>query len=271
MDFLSLAKNGKNDWWRISFFITAIAVSVAIATFVTDSVDFTIGDELTTDNFIEGIAFLIVLIGVFISIRVIHKRSFASLNGPFRRNEFFEGILVWGILVIAGSLINNQTNWKYFFDNLPGFSLAILLPVMMISIAIQSYTEEVVFRGYLFQTLSLSVKNLNLLIVICSSIFGILHFGDGLAAVIAVAIFGCLNCYIVIKRNNLSFVTGVHFINNFFFVYVLARGSTVENDNFLRFDFVEYTILLIQFVLLVLYTRYRNVKVADNKKSYQIG
>lgn len=263
-DFLTLSKKGKNDWWRILLFVAVLIALPTIASLILDNIEFPNftdkESELTLDIVIEGVGFLIVLIGVFFAIKIIHKRPFSTLNGagPFQTKEFFEGVTIWGLLIVIGSLINQKQQWEYFIDNGLNSPLIFILPIVIIAIGIQSYTEEVVFRGYLLQTLFLRIKSLTLLILICSSIFGILHGLDGLAAIIGATIFGCLFCYIVAKRNNLAFAAGVHLIHNFLFIYVLADSDSFENDDFLKFDMMEYLILTGQFLLLYAYIRYKD-------------
>ena len=268
-DFLTLSKKGKNDWWRILLFITTLIVLPTIVSLTLDNFELpTLKDkesQLTLDIVVEGLAFSIVLIGVFFAIKLIHKRTFSTLNGPgsFQTKEFLEGVTVWGILIVIGSLLNQQGQWKYFIANGLNSSLFYILPITILAIGIQSYTEEVVFRGYLLQTLSLRVKNTAVLILICSSIFGILHGLDGLAPIIGTTIFGCLFSYIVLKRNNLAFATGAHLINNFLFIYVLADRDSIENDDFLKFDLLEYSILAGQFLLLYAYISYKDRRTKE--------
>ena len=262
--FLSLSKKGKNNWWRFLLFIASLIILPVIASIIIETIELSNfrnkESEFIWNIITEGIAFSIVLMGIILAIRIIHKRSFFTLNGvrTFRAAEFFEGAIIWGVLIIIGSLFNQQEQWKYFFYNGLNNSYTFIIPIIILAIAIQSYTEEVVFRGYLLQSLALRIKNINLLILICSSLFGILHAGDGFAAIIATTFFGCLNCYTVIKRNNLAFVTGVHSINNILFVYILGDRNPAENDIFLKFDFEEYSILISQFILLYIYVRYKD-------------
>jgi membrane protease YdiL (CAAX protease family) len=138
-----------------------------------------------------------------------------------------------------------------------------MLPIIILAIGIQSYTEEVVFRGYLLQTLSLRVKNITLLVLIGSLLFGVLHAGDGLAAIIGITLVSFLICYIVLKRNNLAFATGVHLINNFLFVYILADRDSIENGDFLKFDPIEYSILIGQILLLYAYIMYKDIRTQE--------
>lgn len=268
-DFLALSKKGKNDWWRILLFILTLIALPAIASTILDNIEFPNfidkESELALDIAIEGVAFSIVLIGLFFAIKIIHKRAFKTLNGPtsFKTKEFVEGVTVWGILIVIGSLFNQQEQWKYFIENALNTSLIYILPITILAIGIQSYTEEIVFRGYLLQTLSLGVKNISLIILISSMLFGVLHAGDGLAAIMGITIVSFLICYIVLKRNNLAFATGVHLINNFLFVYILADRNSIENNDFLKFDLMEYSILIGQFLLLYVYIRYKDHKTKE--------
>lgn len=258
MNFLLVAKSGRTEWLRIGLFVIALSASVMVATVITDILYCNTNPDLVGEIAIEGLAFLIVVLGAAFAIRPIHCRNFASLNGSFNGKEFIEGIAVWGVLVFIGSIINQQAQWQAFLSN--DFDLSFLGTFLIVipCIGIQAYAEELVFRGYLFQTLSLKIKNLSLCAIVCSSLFGILHVQDGLAAIIGTAIFGCVACYIVLRRNNLAFVSGMHLVHNFFFVYVFAAGDNQVDEDFLKFDLTEYVIFLSQMILLYLYFKIKD-------------
>jgi ABC-type phosphate/phosphonate transport system permease subunit len=119
-DFLTLSKKGKNDWWRILLFVATLIALSTIASLILDNIefpDFTDKEsEFTLDIVVEDFTFSIVLIGVFFAIKLIHKRSFSTLNGTglSQEKEFFEGITIWGLLIVIGSLINQKGQWEYY-------------------------------------------------------------------------------------------------------------------------------------------------------------
>lgn len=268
--FLNQSQKGKNQWWRYAAFILII-VGLNIVSFVwiediadnlIDNAELKIEKSIQTILYsaLEGFQFFVVLAGIFFSIKFIHKRSFSTLNYvySFSAKEVLEGICIWGILLILGSLVNQQEQWKLFFDTKITVSLALSTAVLMISIGIQSYTEEVFFRGYLLQSLFLRIKNISLLILLSSSIFGLLHVADGLEAILGVTAFGAVFGIIVIDRNSLAFVSGVHFINNFFFDFLPSADENLAAEkNFTDFDLVTVAITFTQFILLLLYIKFR--------------
>ncbi|GLU51686.1 hypothetical protein Dfri01_11470 [Dyadobacter frigoris] len=214
--------------------------------------------EIIINGLHEGLAFFLVLAGIYFAIKIIHKRNFSTLNYVdfFSKNEVLEGIVVWGTLVLLGSLINQEDDWKYFLDNRIDTTLVYLIPVSIVTVAIQSYAEEVIFRGYLLQSFSLRIKNYYVLLFLCSAIFGILHVDYGLEAVLGVALFGAIFCIIVLERKSLAFVSGVHFINNFLVSFLLSgdEKKVIEKD-FMDFDFVPIGITIVQFILLLVYIK----------------
>ena len=260
-DFLALSKKGRNDWRSLLLFVAVLIALTAFASIVLDiieSPDFKDKEyEFVWDIFIDGLGFAIVLLGLIPGIKAIHKRNFTTLNGPgpFPKNEFLEGIVVWGLLIVIGSFFNQQKQWNYFIENGLNGSLVLIVPMMLLAIGIQSYTEEVVFRGYLLQILSLRIKNVRLLVFTISLLFGTLHAADGLTAILGITFFSFLLSYIVLKRTNLAFVAGVHLVHNFLFVYVLGERNPVETSDFLKFDPIEVGLFLIQILLLFVYIR----------------
>lgn len=260
-DFLALSKKGRNDWRSLLLFVALLIALTAFASIVLDlieSPDFKDKEyEFVWDIFIDGLGFAIVLLGLIPGIKAIHKRNFTTLNGPgpFPKNEFLEGIVVWGLLIVIGSFFNQQKQWNYFIENGLNGSLVLIVPMMLLAIGIQSYTEEVVFRGYLLQILSLRIKNVRLLVFTISLLFGTLHAADGLTAILGITFFSFLLSYIVLKRTNLAFIAGVHLVHNFLFVYVLGERNPVETNDFLKFDPIEVGLFLIQILLLFVYIR----------------
>jgi len=259
--FLTQSKKGKNEWWRFAIFLLILIGLLALNYNIIERVDLPTLDQTTSVLLVEGVAWLLVLLGILFAIQKVHKRSFGTLNYANHRfpvNEVFEGIIVWGVLASVGSLINQQANIDFFLENKFNASLLYLIPIAIISIGIQTYTEEIIFRGYVLQSLFLRIKNYYLLIFLGSFIFGILHAAYGLVDVITIIVFGCLFCYIVLNRESLAFVSGVHFINNFLFIFILpGDGNSIIQKSFLDYDIVTVAITYIQFILLFFYIRYR--------------
>ncbi|WP_159466698.1 CPBP family intramembrane glutamic endopeptidase [Dyadobacter sp. 3J3] len=271
--FLAQAEKGKNEWWRFLIFNTVLIGLLFLSYIIIDADDpFFIDQtalkgsifEAIINGFQEGFAFFLVLTGIYFAIRIIHKRNFSTLNFVdfFSRNEVLEGILVWGTLVILGSLINQQDDWKYFLENRIDTTLVYLVPVSIVTVAIQSYAEEVIFRGYLLQSFSLRIKNYYVLIFLGSAIFGILHVEYGLEAVFLITLFGVLASIVVLERKSLAFISGVHFVNNFLVSFLLSGDQKeVVEKGFMDFDSMVIGITLAQFILLLVYIK----KTAKNK------
>ncbi|GAB4043834.1 CPBP family intramembrane glutamic endopeptidase [Spirosoma litoris] len=204
----------------------------------------------------EGLQFLIVLTGIAWGINRIHQRTFTTLLYTHQKpvGQFLEGLLVWGLLVLSGTLITKQgaltgsltVSWLYS------------LPIAASAIFIQSFTEEVIFRGYLLQSASLVLKRTSFLVVIPSCVFGLLHLQNGLSDCLLASLFGCLLSLIVLERENLGFVSGVHFINNFIFGYVVeSAGQPTSEPDFFALDPVDIALTCCQFGLLFVYVSYR--------------
>ncbi|MCL2115902.1 MAG: CPBP family intramembrane metalloprotease [Methanobrevibacter sp.] len=258
--FLDNAKQGKNNFWRYA---------------LTTVMSFGVAQFISLFYLIIFLAFQLVLIGdsdfdkifYFISIffsfsiptifllvflEVLHKRNIRSLINTVDKydvfgrtrtwierihwNRFFKGFLIWSLFLIIIETIafilypeDFTLNW-----DLRNFSTLFLL--FLIAIPIQVTFEELFFRGYLNQGLSLKIKNPIIIITISSLAFGFAHLlnGDEILSmtlyVYSAFIVGIIWSIYTLLDNGIEWSTGAHLANNFFaFVIVGGEGSM---DNF---------------------------------------
>lgn len=94
---------------------------------------------------------------------------------------------------------------------------------------IQIGAEEILFRGYLLQTISARGGNFIWAAVLPSVIFGCLHFdyatfgANAFAYVASTAVFGMILCAVTLRLGNIGAAFGLHFFNNLaaLFIYGL--------------------------------------------------
>lgn len=270
LNFLDQAQLGRNHWWRFLLTFLMIAGAIGGAILLVQGLliptlksypslkDNGLVQPLLTYG-VTGMAFLGMLLAMALGVIFLHRRSFTSLNAARRFNwvEVLEGILVWGAIVFVQEL--------YMGDGLLAFlgkfefsSNALLIAaVATLAIGIQSYAEEVIFRGYLLQGLGLRIQRKWLLFGTASLIFGLCHFSSGLDALLMTTLFGLVFCSIVVQRQSLAFASGVHFINNFFYIYLLDGFYEDSPKAFLDFDWENVLLTSLAFLLILGYTRLR--------------
>jgi membrane protease YdiL (CAAX protease family) len=261
--FLKQATTGKNDWWRYALTILATVAGVIIANLGIKQVlpfykslfpDNQFGKDLGTSILI-GVIFLIALVAFIFASKKLHQRSVVSmihLDKRFNWGLYIKGFLVWGTLLFSGALMVDFDILQAFIKNVQLTHFLILFAVGFITIGIQSFFEELVIRGYLLQGMHLKIKNITILIICNSLIFGILHFGYGIGSFIHSFTFGIAFALIVIKQHRIEFASGAHNANNLLLSLVfLDIGEAIQEEFSWTIDWTEMSIHLITISLLV--------------------
>jgi len=85
-------------------------------------------------------------------------------------------------------------------------------------------TEEIIFRGYLQPRFEILLKNSYLAILICSILFGLLHYGYGTAINIIVPFFiGLVFAYYYSKYRNIKVLIICHFLWDLLTLFLLLK------------------------------------------------
>ena len=212
------------------------------------------GEDLGTYTiilFIVGMA----LVAFTIAASKFHKRpvmSFISNDNKFSWKYYFSGFILWGGLLFIGSLITNYGTFTAFLQNFNPAQFWLLLLVGFVAIGIQSFFEEIVIRGYFLQGLHFRIKNIAILVIVNSLIFGVLHFGYGIESFLSSWFFGIAFATIVMLQNRIEFVSGAHNANNLLLSLVFLDLSDAVNDEFSwTINWAEFGVQIVALLLLV--------------------
>ncbi len=146
-------------------------------------------------------------------------RSLDDINLSLRRSPFIK--LVFGVLLGATFMIVVFTLLRFLNaitvqQQVLSSSLIFVLVAGLAYTLVQSGTEEVIFRGYLFKTFAL--RNKNFAIVISAALFSLVHFWQGVDPIgwFNIFLFGVFAAQLVILTNNLWTAIGFHVGWNYF-------------------------------------------------------
>jgi membrane protease YdiL (CAAX protease family) len=244
MDFLDLARTGKNEWWRYVLALLAIifiwlgasiAVFIAlIATVMTDDNPATrLNPETGTLAGVEPvIMFLVVMASaagltasVLFVTRVIHQRALRSLITPRARVNWKRvavGFVFFFLLAALASVVEAVIfPGRYQLAFKPD-AFFIFLPLVLILIPIQTTGEELFFRAYFLQTLGLRIHNRWIAATISSLIFMALHLAnpevsaDPILLPVYYFTVGMLFSLVTVRDNGLELALGAHAAINIF-------------------------------------------------------
>jgi uncharacterized protein len=258
-NYLEIAQQGKNNWWRYLLGIILILCmwqivgSIVTVIFITTifknrGLPFTeVIRQLDTflksasvESFIAiNLGFIFFAFGTFLAIKLLHQRKFLSLISAKSKINFqrlFAGFGVWFVMqaiLIAIAIISDPKNYKFTFNPVQWFPLLI---AALILTPIQTSSEELFFRGYLIQGLSRITKNKYTLIIITGLLFMFPHLlnpevkrGFVLMALYYFS-FGALAAFLTLKDNRLELALGVHAANNLSLVFINTEDSVIRTN-----------------------------------------
>lgn len=179
--------------------------------------------------------------GVWIVIRLLHKRKLRTLLGA-------TGRLAWGsfgrafvaTVVVAGlvSLVTLFTEAKIERTDISLVRWLIALPFLAILLLIQTSAEELLFRGYLLQTLAARFRAVFVWAILPAAVFAAMHWAPGAQpwmngmAVFSIFVFAMSAVVLVRLTGNLGAAMGMHFGNNLVALLFVSSGSASQSFAF---------------------------------------
>ena len=249
--YLNLVRLGENQWWRYLLGILLILIlwlSIgsmlylvliiswgAFAAFSSGDARIAL-DATSFEEFVESVPPLVTFTGTFLTfvpllagimfvVRFVHRRPFQTLITPRKRvdwGRFGQGFFPFGALLILITVIEALLYpGRYQFALNLGRFLPFLI-VGLILIPIQTAGEELLFRGYTMQGLSLLVRSPIVVALISGLIFTLPHLANPEVSagfwLVAPQYFvvGFSLAIITLKDNGLELALGVHTVNNLF-------------------------------------------------------
>jgi CAAX protease family protein len=181
-------------------------------------------------------SFVSVSVGVGIAARIMQKRSFLSIIGPIPLavRQFWKA---FRLLLILGVVLFALPPFGFGgapVQNMPFTSWLGLLPLSVLVVFIQTSSEEILFRGYLQQTLAARFSSPLIWMVLPSMVFALGHFAPDQAGenafLIAVwaGVFGVLAADLTARSGTLGPAIALHLFNNFSALLVVAMPDSLN-------------------------------------------
>lgn len=165
-------------------------------------------------------SFVAMSFGAWAAARVMHRRGLASLIGPPGPALRDFGRVAVYLAVFQGALFLLPFGKQDMELAMPMASWALLLPLTLVAVLIQTSAEELVFRGYLQQQLAARFASPLIWLVGPAVLFGLVHFdtqtmGDNAwVIVIWASIFGLAAGDLTARSGTLGAAVALHFVNN---------------------------------------------------------
>lgn len=189
------------------------------------------------DFVLTHINYVFWILGLVITMRLIHKRTVKTLITPNKKinwRRVFWGFSLFFCLVSGTTLIDFSLNpGDYAFNNIKFRDFLQLFFFVLMLTPMQTTAEEVFFRGYLMQWFGRKITHSLLLSIIVGSIFGMLHFSNPEMNYSAFfvgsdyVLSGIVWCYVTAKTNSAEITIGAHAANNMFLGWFLTMDDAV--------------------------------------------
>lgn len=242
-EYLDLARQGKNDWWRfllavlsILFAWQIVGAAPTVLLLLWTMFDGNPVSSLSPEGAFIGVevnlsfvAFMLAswafLAGMFLAVRFIHQRRFLTLVTPgdsIDWKRLLQGFVVWlGLAALVGVAEAVLYPGRYAWTlDLPRFLPFVFLALILIPV--QTSAEELFFRAYLLQGFGLRWRNIWVLSAISGFLFMLPHLINPEARLnyLLMGLYyfsiGAAMAYVTLQDGRLELALGMHAANNLF-------------------------------------------------------
>jgi len=212
------------------------------------------------------LSFGFLTLGVAIAVRRMQRRSFRALLGPRRLalQQFWRVLTALVVLGLVLALLPPYGMGEPLSQNLSLSTWVLLLPLSLFAVLIQTSAEEILFRGYIQQTLAARFHSPLIWVGLPSVLFAAGHYAPGVTGDNALLItawacaFGLLASDLTARSGTLGPAIALHFFNNTVALLFISLPDTLsglalyllpydmsDTDLLRQWLFVEFAVLIV--------------------------
>jgi membrane protease YdiL (CAAX protease family) len=240
--YLELAHEGRNEWWRY-------VVGVSLILFCWLALGYLpyfwlVGrDAVTPLTLYVAVNFSIfmMLVGLAIAMRFLHRRPLMTLVSADRRLDWrrvAQAAAVWAAIGLAAAAIEHALFPDRYYFSFDAGEFFVFAAIAVVLTPIQTTTEELVFRGYAMQALSLRMRQPLVIAAVSAFLFTLPHlanpemqYGTLLLAASYYTI-GFLLAVITLRDGRLDLAIGLHAANNLMLALIANyEGSALTGES----------------------------------------
>lgn len=240
--YLALVHQGRNEWWRYALAIALILFCWLLLGYVPYFWLVTSGYINTLTVYLAvNFSILMMLAGLALAMRFLHRRPLMTLVSPDRRvawSRIAQGAAAWSAIGLIAALVEHMLYPDRYYLSFDAPEFFVFAAIALVLTPIQTTTEELLFRGYVMQALSLVMRRPGAIAVASAVVFTLPHLmnpemrhgGPLLAA--AYFTIGLLLAVVTLRDGRLELAIGVHAANNLMLALVANyEGSALTSES----------------------------------------
>jgi membrane protease YdiL (CAAX protease family) len=237
--FQELAARGRTEWWR---YLLAPLLGLVIATALGAAVFAVIeGAHLSPPDLrldlqnpsqpaiffaSMGIVSALIVAGLALAMRLVQRKRARDVAGAWSGRFFVAGLALWTAAQLLALGLDYLVSPKSLHLTAGAATLG-LAAWALPALALQSFMEEFLFRGYATQGFLLLARRPVAAAALSAILFGAMHIPNGAPQAANALIFGFGCALIAIRTASLSFTFGLHLANNVFGAVVAVSQGDV--------------------------------------------
>jgi membrane protease YdiL (CAAX protease family) len=242
--FLAEGRIGRTGWVRAlgtlvlsQLFAAALGVA-CVVTHHAPSIGTPAAAAHPVATFVELLlSFGLTLAGLLVGVRFLQKRSMSSVlhvtGRPFRWRRSVQGFsLTLGLAVLMTLVQRVILPGTLVWSFVPGVFFA-TLPWAVVSLAVQTLTEEVLFRAWLPQSLAGKRQRVTLAVIVSAILFVLAHvlnpemsrLGALLPTLLQYLTLSIMLSVVAVREEGIELSWGIHFASNLSFVLLSGMSG----------------------------------------------
>lgn len=181
-------------------------------------------------------SFGFVIVGVMVAAQLMQHRALVTVTGPLplALRQFWQVARMLAGLGLLLLVLPPYDMGVVLVQNLPMGLWAMLLPLSLMAVLIQTAAEEILFRGYLQQSLAARFRSPLIWMAGPAAIFALGHYlpaeaGDNALLIAAWSgVFGLVTADLTARAGTLGPAIAVHLFNNTIALLVVALPDSLS-------------------------------------------
>ena len=254
--YLDWSKQGKGRWWRyligsvLLMMIWSAGSLFSLPVFWVDPAAIGVDTGTPAAAWTSSLALLVSFIGLFLGVplvvRFLHKRPWRTVITPYSKLNFRlmgRGALYWFVPLIVMSVVVSllDSDGLRLTDDYGDWARMVL--VVLALVWMQTTAEELFFRGYLMQWVSLASRRKWVIALASGFLFTVPHLSNpevtsqlGFDALVMSSIYfttGFALGWVSVVSGTIELAIGAHWINNVVSFLLIAPEQSVATGSLL--------------------------------------